>query len=112
MVFLRMGPVEDADGVEVMDTTMVSYTKLDNRILSGLVSLLRPLIGGTVTRKLGKGVDTVNRLSHLMRRHPDRVLFEAIDPPAFPDDDVAFIKQALEHLPHSSSATPSRTMAP
>ena len=64
VVFLRMDPVKDADGIEAMDTTMVSYTKLDNRVLSGLVSLLRPLIGGTVTRKLGKGVETVNRLSH------------------------------------------------
>ena len=111
-VFLRMSRVKDANGVEAMDTTMVSYTKLNNRVLSGLVSLLRPLIGGTVTRKLGKGVDTVNRLSHLMRQHPDRVLFEAMDPPAFPDDDVAFLKQALENLPHSSSAIPSRTTAP
>ncbi|MDN5942068.1 MAG: hypothetical protein L0H94_09325 [Nitrospira sp.] len=112
VVFLRMGSVKDADGVEVMDTTMVSYTKLDNRILSGLVSLLRPLIGGTVTRKLGKGVDTVNRLSHLMRRHPDRVLFEAMDPPAFPDDDVAFVKQALESLSHAGDMIPTRAPSP
>ena len=112
VVFLRMNSVNDANGLEAMDSTMVSYTKLDNRILSGLVSLLRPLIGGTVTRKLGKGVETVNRLSHLMRQHPDRVLFEAMDPPALPDDDVAFLKQALENLPHSSSATQSRTTSP
>ena len=112
VVFLRMNSVNDANGLEAMDSTMVSYTKLDNRILSGLVSLLRPLIGGTVTRKLGKGVETVNRLSHLMRQHPDRVLFEAMDPPALPDDDVAFLKQALENLSHSSSATQSRTTSP
>jgi len=112
VVFLRMNQVIDTNGMEAMDSTMVSYTKLDNRILSGLVSLLRPLIGGTVTRKLGKGVETVNRLSHLMRQHPDRVLFEAMDPPALPDDDVAFLKQALENLPHSSSTTQSRTTAP
>jgi hypothetical protein len=112
VVFLRMNSVKDANGMEAVDSTMVSYTKLDNRILSGLVSLLRPLIGGTVTRKLGKGVETVNRLSHLMRQHPDRVLFEAMDPPALPDEDVAFLKHALENLPHSSSATPSRTTSP
>jgi hypothetical protein len=112
VVFLRMNQVKDANGMEAMDSTMVSYTKLDNRILSGLVSLLRPLIGGTVTRKLGKGVETVNRLSHVMRQHPDRVLFEAMDPPALPVEDVAFLKQALENLPHSSSATPSRATAP
>jgi hypothetical protein len=107
-----MNSLNDANGLEAMDSTMVSYTKLDNRILSGLVSLLRPLIEGTVTRKLGKGVETVNRLSHLMRQHPDRVLFEAMDPPALPDDDVAFLKQALENLSHSSSATQSRTTSP
>jgi hypothetical protein len=112
VVFLRMNSLNDANGLEAMDSTMVSYTKLDNRILSGLVSLLRPLIEGTVTRKLGKGVETVNRLSHLMRQHPDRVLFEAMDPPALPDDDVAFLKQALENLSHSSSATQSRTTSP
>ncbi len=112
VVFLRMNQVKDANGMEAMDSTMVSYTKLDNRILSGLVSLLRPLIGGTVTRKLGKGVETVNRLSHLMRQHPDRVLFEAMDPPALPDEDVAFLKHALKNLPHSSSTTQSRTTAP
>lgn len=112
VVFLRMNSVKEANGMEAMDSTMVSYTKLDNRILSGLVSLLRPLIGGTVTRKLGKGAETVQRLSHLMRRHPDRVLFEAIDPPALPDEDVAFLKHALENLSHSSSATQSRTTSP
>lgn len=112
VVFLMMNSVNEANGLEAMDSTMVSYTKLDNRILSGLVSLLRPLIEGTVTRKLGKGVETVNRLSHLMRQHPDRVLFEAMDPPALPDDDVAFLKQALENLSHSSSATQSRTTSP
>jgi len=112
VVFLRMNSVKDVNGMEAMDSTMVSYTKLDNRILSGLVSLLRPLIGGTVTRKLGKGVETVNRLSHLMRQHPDRVLFEAMDPPALPDEDVAFLKQALENLPHPSSTTQSRTISP
>lgn len=112
VVFLKMDSVKDADGMEVMDSTMVSYAKLDNHFLSGVVTLLRPFIGGTVKRKLGKGVETVNRLSHLMRQHPDRVLFEAMDPPALPDDDVAFVKQALEHLAHSSGVTPSRTISP
>ncbi|MBI3805920.1 MAG: hypothetical protein HY281_00110 [Nitrospirae bacterium] len=112
VVFLRMNPVKDTDGTEAMDSTMVSYTKLDNRVLSGIVFMLRPIIGGIVTRKLGKGVETVNRLSILMRQHPDRVLFEAMDPPAFPDDEVAFVKQALESLSHSSELTRSRTPAP
>jgi len=47
-----------------------------------------------------------------MRQHPHRVLFEATDPPAFPDEDIAFLKQALESLSNSSGATQSRTTSP
>jgi hypothetical protein len=112
VVFLKMDPVKDADGMDAMDSTMVSYMRLDNRLLSGVVSLLRPITGGIVKRKLSKGVETVNRLSHLMRQHPDRVLLHATDPPALPDDDVAFVKQALESLSHPRDATPSRATAP
>jgi hypothetical protein len=112
VVFLRMNPVKGTDGIEAMDSTMVSYTKLDNRVLSGLVFMLRPIIGGIVTRKLGKGVETVNRLSLLMRQQPDRVLFAVMNPPAFTDDDVAFMRQALESLSHSSDLAPSRAPSP
>ena len=112
VVFLKMDSVKDTDGLEAMDSTMVSYARLDNRILSRVVTLLRPFLGGTVKRKLSKGVETVNRLSILMRQHPDRVLSEAMNPPALPDEDVAFVRQALENLPHPSVATPSRTTSP
>ena len=84
-----------------MDSTMVAYLKLDNRILSGLLSLLRPLIGGTITRKLVKGVEVVNRLGMEMRQHPDRVLAEATDSPPLSDVDVAFLRQALTDLQSS-----------
>jgi len=112
VVFLKMDSVKDADGMEAMDSTMVSYARLDNRLLSGVITLLRPFLGGAVKRKLSKGVETVNRLSIIMRQDPDRVLFEAMAPPALPDEDVAFVKQALENLPHPSGATPSRTPSP
>ncbi|TKB94017.1 MAG: hypothetical protein E8D41_05575 [Nitrospira sp.] len=112
VVFLKMDSVHDADGMEAVHSTMVSYVKLDNRVLSGLATLLRSLIERTVNRKLSKGVETVNRLSRLMRQHPDRVLFKAMEPPAFPDDEVAFVKQVLEHLSYSGGAAPSRTTSP
>lgn len=95
VVFLRMGSVKDPTGHEAMENTLVAYTMLDNRVLSGLASLLRPLVGATVTRKLAKGIDVVNRLGVEIRQRPDRVLFEATDPPALSDEDVAFLKQAL-----------------
>jgi hypothetical protein len=101
VVLLTMQPVKEPNGTESVDTTMVTYTRLDNRVLSGIVSLLRPLVGGTVTRKLMKGVDTVNRLGDVMRREPDRVLFEATDPPGLPEDQVAALQQVLATLQDS-----------
>ncbi len=103
VVLLSMAPVKDAAGHEAVETTLVSYTRLDNRILAGLVSLLRPLVGRTVSRKLMKGVDAVTQLGLEMRRHPDRVLFEASDPPPLPPEDVAFLKQALAAMPHAAT---------
>jgi hypothetical protein len=112
VVLLRMNQVTDPTGVEAMESTLVSYTRLDNRFLAGIVSFLRPLVGSAGKRKLAKGVDTVNRLSQMMRQQPDRVVAEATKSPALSSDEVAFLKQALEDLSHSSGAIPSRTTSP
>jgi hypothetical protein len=112
IVFLRMRPVKDASGNDAMESRIVSYTMLDNRILSGMVSLLRPLIGATVTRKLAKGVEVVNRLGLEMRQRPERVLFEATDPPALSELDIAFLQTALvgrSHLPTDTHPSTHRT---
>jgi hypothetical protein len=103
-----MSVVKETSGLQAMESTMVAYTMLDNRILSGLASLLRPLIGATVSRKLAKGVEVVNRLGLEMRQHPDRVLFEATDPPPLPDEDVAFLKQALATRAQAPAAAHGR----
>ena len=96
VVFLQMAPVTDAvTGQEAVETTLVTYTRLDNRFVASLVSLLRPLVGRTVARKLTKGVDAVSKLGVEMHRHPERVLFEATDPPPLPPEDVAFLTQVL-----------------
>ena len=95
VVFLRMGAVTDSKGLPAMESTLVAYARLDNRFLSGVASMLRPLIGSTVSGKLAKGVNVVNRLGLEMRQRPDRVLFEAGDPPPLPEEDVAFLREAL-----------------
>ena len=107
VVFLRMRAIQEPSGLESMENTLVAYTKLDNRFLSGLASLLRPLVGATVTRKLARGVDVVNRLGLEMRRRPDRVLFEATDPPPLPEEDVAFLKTVLGAGAPASAGGPS-----
>ena len=98
VVLLRLHPVTDNRGVESIDSTMVAYLRLDNRFLSGMLSLLRPLIGNVVNRQILKAFDAARRLGGTMREHPEQVLFEATDPPALPDDEVAFLKAALAGL--------------
>ena len=95
VVFLRTEVIRDATGNEATDSTLVAYTKLNNRFLSGLVSLLHPLVSRLVTSRLQKGVETVNRLGVVMRRDPQRVLSELENPPSLPDHHVAFLKQEL-----------------
>ena len=103
VVFVRMNPVKDAEGRDAVETTLVAYTKLDSRILAGLVSLIRPLVGNLVARKLSQGMQVVTRLGQEIRQHPDHVLFEATDPPSLPDDEVALLKHAMESM-HSRGA--------
>ena len=110
VVFLKMNPVQDDQRNRRVETTLVAYAKLNNRLLEGLVSLIRPLVARTVARKLAKGVNVVNRLGQEMWEHPNRVLFKATDPPSLPREEVAFLKQALEPLLNSSNT--SSTMMP
>lgn len=111
VVLLWIRPVKEASGADAMETTVVSYTQLDSRILSGLMSLMRPLTGKIVTRQFMKGFDTADRLSQVMRRDPERVLFEATDPPALADAEVAFLKQALTGM-RSLDGSPNLTTLP
>ncbi len=105
VVLLRVHPVTDSRGLESIDSTMVSYLRLDNRFFSGLLSLLRPLIGNVVNRQILKAFDAARRLGGAMREHPEQVLFEATDPPGLPDDEIAFLKDALAAL-HNPARAP------
>jgi hypothetical protein len=106
LVLLRVQPVTDSRGIESTDSTLVAYLRLDNRFLSGLLSLLRPLIGNVVNRQLLKAFDAARLLGGAMREHPEQVLFEATDPPSLSDEDVAFLKQAIDAL-HAAGRSPS-----
>ncbi|MGZ8421401.1 MAG: hypothetical protein ACXW34_00530 [Nitrospira sp.] len=108
VVLLRLHPVTDSHGIASIDSTLVAYLRLDNRFLSGILSLLRPLIGNVVNRQLIKAFDAARLLGGAMREHPERVLFEATDPPALPDEDVAFLKAALASL-HNPTSSPRAT---
>jgi len=112
VVFLRMAVARDHLGNEDMDSTIVAYTKLDNRFLSGLVSLLDPVIRGMVKGKLQKGIETVHRLGLTMREHPHRVLREAELHPPLPEPHLVFLKKVLGAPLDSGRAISPASMTP
>jgi hypothetical protein len=112
VVFLRMNVIGDPNRNEAMDSTLVAYTKLDNRFLSGLVSLLHPLVAGIVTSRVQKGVETVDRLGMAMKRDPQRVLSEAEKPPSLPEPHVTFLKRVLGDRPGTSKSGPDDRLIP
>jgi hypothetical protein len=112
VVFLRMNVIGDPNRNEAMDSTLVAYTKLDNRFLSGLLSLLHPLVAGIVTSRLQKGVETVDRLGMAMKRDPQRVLSEAEKPPSLPEPHVAFLKRVLGGRQGTDQAGPDDRLIP
>jgi hypothetical protein len=95
VVFLRIGVTQDELGNETTVSTLVAYTKLDNPFLSGLASLLHPLVSKLATNRLKKGVRTVDQLGITMRENPQRVLSEAHNAPSLPEQHVAFLQQIL-----------------
>ena len=109
LVLFRLQPIKDGQGIESIDNTMVAYLRLDNRLYSGLLSLLRPLIGTVLNRQVLKAFDAARRLAGAMRDHPDQVLFEATDPPGLPDEQVAFLKAALTSL-HNPAERPGSAL--
>jgi len=76
-VFLRMRPVVTKTGRSVVENTLISYTRLDDPWLAGVVRILRPLIGGAVTRKLSRGFQVTTQLGTLIADDPDRVAQQA-----------------------------------
>jgi hypothetical protein len=110
VVLLSIRPVKESNGADAIETTVVSYAQLNSRVLSGILSLIRPLVGRVVIGRFMKGFATADRLSQVMRLDPDRVLFEATDPPSLPDEEVAFLRQALRILMISDRLT--ETTAP
>ncbi|HET6673683.1 MAG TPA: hypothetical protein VFG71_00015 [Nitrospiraceae bacterium] len=112
VALFRIQPVPQPKGNEAVDTTVVAYLKLDNRVLSGVMSLLRPLIGNVISRQFMKAFHAADRLSELMRQDPDRVLFEAADAPSLPADEVAFLSRALSNLRFTAPITETKQPLP
>ena len=98
VVFMKIRPVLTQERQAAVETTLVSYIRLDDRILSALFYILRPLVGGAVTRKIVRGFEVTNQLSTTIAQDPDRVAQEATSPPLFTPDELESLKTQLQSM--------------
>lgn len=112
VVFMKIWPVVTQGRQPMVGTTLVSYIRLDDRILSALVYILRPLVGGAVTRILVRGFDVTNQLCTTIAQDPDRVAQEATSPPLLTSDELESLKTQLHAMRHSTPPPQSPHPAP
>ena len=110
-VFMNISPVTTADGYPAVQTSMMAYTRLDASLLSGLVRVLRPLVGDAVTRKLSRGFEVTNQLSAFIAQDRDRVVQQASLVPWLSATDLQALIGWLYTVPQRATPTPA-TAAP
>ncbi len=103
VVLLRTRPVTTPEGRPAVETSLVAYTKLNNPVLSVLLTLLRPLIGDAVSRKLAKGFDATAQLGLVIANDPERVIQETRLLPVQPEDQIQLVS-LLRGLPQPARA--------
>ncbi len=106
VVMLWMRPVQTSTGPGAMETTMVAYVRMNSRFLSGLLTLLRPLVGRVVMQQVGKAFKTAGAFARLARTEPERVLAEAVDPPPLDDEAVRTVRMELAALREEGRSQP------
>lgn len=106
-VFMNISPVATADGYPAVQTSMMAYTRLDASLLSGLVRMLRPLVGDAVTRKLSRGFEVTNQLGVFIAQDRDRVVQQASLVPWLSITDLQTLIGWLHTVPQRTTAAPT-----
>lgn len=105
VVFLKIAPTASADGHPAVDTSLIAYTRLNDPVLSGLVWVLRPLIGAAVTRKLVRGFDVTNQLGTAIAQDPDRIIQDLPTLPSIDPREQRIFTALLQRLPPAGSSS-------
>lgn len=110
VVFLRMTPVASEKEPPGVETQLVSYVQLADPILAALVSILRPLVGEAVTRKLTRGFEVITQLGEVIAREPERVveLLPSL-PLAEPEDQQALLTLLRTGTSSGPALAPARS---
>jgi hypothetical protein len=95
-----------------VSTWLLAFSRLDDRLLSGLVWLMRPLLEGAITRKLTRGFEVAYQLAVRIAEEPARILQEANSLPFDSPEDLARFAALLPTPPNESAAAPNTAPSP
>lgn len=76
-IFMHISPGLAAPGRSTVQTTLASYTRFEESMLSRLMHLFQPLVTRAVNRTLAKEFSMTHRLGILIVEQPQRILQEA-----------------------------------
>ena len=103
VVLMKLQPTLDRPAS--VSTSLVSFARLDDKLLRGLVWLLRPLLEDAITRKLTRGFEATYLLGQRIAEEPIRIQEEAATLP-FQDTEEAHRFMSLlpraSHTPESA----------
>jgi hypothetical protein len=107
-IFLRIIPEHAAPGQSTVLTSVVSYTRFEESMLSRLMHLFQPLVTRAVNRTIMKEFSMTHRLGILIVEQPQRILREAAGLSEITLDD----RQALLTLLRADVAASHPAVAP
>lgn len=107
--FLSIRPASVPDGGAAMEAALVTYTRLNDPVLAGLVRLLRPLVSGVVTRTMTKGFSVANDLADVIAKEPERIAREVRTLPLLSPEEQTTLLALLPtpQRPRSEAAPPA-----
>ena len=113
VIFLRLKEMRGADGKKTVESSLVTYTRLNDPILAWVVRALRPMIGEAVTHKLTRGFEAFHQLGQAVAQNPQRVLQEVAAVSPTPAADLAAFTPLLPQTTQATQGTlPSSRPAP
>lgn len=111
IVFMMILPVTTTEGLPAVQTSLMTYTRLDASLLAGLVRILRPLVGDAVTRKLSRGFEVTNQLGAAIAQDREQVAQQASLVPWLSTTELQTLIGWLYTVP-PHAAVPSAVVTP
>ena len=108
VIVLKIVPATSSTGGPAVDTSLTAYTQLNDPVLSGLVWMLRPLIGEAVTQKLATAFEVTSKVGNAIAEDAARTLREIAQLPFTDSEERQTFAARLQELAQRQAAAVPR----